>query len=300
MRAEPDHLDQEAWDAVCAGAHAAVQQSWAYGAAMAGHGARIVRLAVRDGPRIVAIAQLSVRRSLGVAFAACAHGPVWADVRNDAEKAAVYRTLQRAAAVRGPKLTVFAPFDAAGPAALTRVMTGRATVLVDLRRDLGTLRKGLDGKWRNRLKAAEASPIEVSSAGSEPGRYRFILDHEEAQREAKGYRALPASLVPAFQAASRDPEAVIALRADLHGRPCAGMLFLRHGAAATYQLGWADAAARRANAHNLLMWRAFEMLKTAGAEQLDLGGVDTEEGAGLARFKLGTGGAVHTPAGLYL
>jgi len=33
---------------------------------------------------------------------------------------------------------------------------------------------------------------------------------------------------------------------------------------------------------------------------LDLGGVDTARGAGLARFKLGTGGAVVTLAGSYL
>jgi hypothetical protein len=33
---------------------------------------------------------------------------------------------------------------------------------------------------------------------------------------------------------------------------------------------------------------------------LDLGGVDTARGAGLARFKIGSGGAVVTLAGTYL
>jgi hypothetical protein len=172
-------------------------------------------------------------------------------------------------------------------------------VLVDLSGSEEALRAALDGKWRNRLKAAEASALRVSRVGAKLRQYQFILDREEGQRARKGYQALPAALVPAYQAASADRDAVIALRADL-GRACvAAMLFLKHGRAATYHMGWADAEGRRLNAHNLLLFEGYRVLKTAGVDQLDLGGVDTEDGAGLARFKLGAGGVPHTPAGTF-
>lgn len=41
-------------------------------------------------------------------------------------------------------------------------------------------------------------------------------------------------------------------------------------------------------------------LRADGIATLDLGGVNTERGAGLARFKLGTGGRVHQLAGSFL
>ena len=52
-------------------------------------------------------------------------------------------------------------------------------------------------------------------------------------------------------------------------------------------------------AHNLLLWRAMLALRERGVRVLDLGGVDTGRGAGLARFKIGTGGEVVTLAGVY-
>jgi lipid II:glycine glycyltransferase (peptidoglycan interpeptide bridge formation enzyme) len=41
-------------------------------------------------------------------------------------------------------------------------------------------------------------------------------------------------------------------------------------------------------------------LQQRGVRLLDLGGVNTQRSAGIARFKLGTGGRVLTLAGTYL
>ena len=46
--------------------------------------------------------------------------------------------------------------------------------------------------------------------------------------------------------------------------------------------------------------QAMKDLKTRGLEQLDLGGVNTQSGAGIARFKLETGGQVLKRAGSYV
>ena len=72
-----------------------------------------------------------------------------------------------------------------------------------------------------------------------------------------------------------------------------------HGDAATYHVGWSSEEGRKLGAHSLLLWHAINVLRERGLRRLDLGGVDTERGAGIARFKIGTGGAVVTLAGTY-
>jgi lipid II:glycine glycyltransferase (peptidoglycan interpeptide bridge formation enzyme) len=80
----------------------------------------------------------------------------------------------------------------------------------------------------------------------------------------------------------------------------AGMMFLIHGEAATYQVGWTSDTGREWHAHNLMLWRAIEALREKGVRVLDLGGVNTQRSAGIARFKMATGGQVRRLAGTYL
>ncbi len=83
-------------------------------------------------------------------------------------------------------------------------------------------------------------------------------------------------------------------------RPIAGILVLRHGQAATYAMGWSNEAGRLVKAHYRLLWQAVLSLRELGVTDFDLGGVDTQRGAGVARFKLGLNGTVFTLAGSYL
>ena len=78
-----------------------------------------------------------------------------------------------------------------------------------------------------------------------------------------------------------------------------GALFLIHGTSATYHIGWSNDLGRQHSAHNLLLWRAMLLLKEHGITALDLGGINTGRSAGLARFKIGTGGQVQTFVGSY-
>ena len=87
---------------------------------------------------------------------------------------------------------------------------------------------------------------------------------------------------------------------DLGRERVAAMMFLIHGQAASYQVGWSSEKGRELNAHNLLLWRAMLELRARGVRRLDLGGVNTVRSAGLARFKIGTGGQVLQLAGTYL
>jgi len=304
-------LERTTWDALHRTAAASLQQDWAYGEAMQALGTRCLRAAVMQDERLVGIAQFLVRRIGGVAaLALCSHGPVWSADLSSTDREAACRLLKRSAPVRWPRAILLTPdavsADAAGVSRLIRVMTGHATVRIDLTQEAAALRAAMHGKWRNRLAAAERSTLKVHKVGGKPAQYRWLLDRELAQRSEKRYIALPDGFVEAWQVAcgqaGRDgrADALLTLRADLGRDAVAGMLFLIHGEAATYQVGWVGDAGRDLGAHNLLLWQGMQMLKAQGIRMLDLGGVDTARGAGIARFKIGSGGEVMMLAGTYL
>jgi lipid II:glycine glycyltransferase (peptidoglycan interpeptide bridge formation enzyme) len=90
------------------------------------------------------------------------------------------------------------------------------------------------------------------------------------------------------------------LHAEHQQKRIAAMLFLLHGRVATYHMGWADQTGRETNAHKLILWRAFEILRARGMTTLDMGGVNTHDLPGISRFKLGMGGTVVTFAGMFV
>jgi hypothetical protein len=292
MKAEWKFDDRAGWDLLTRGA--AWQQQWAYGAAVEAIGGRVLRCAVRDGRRVVALAQFTARSLGPLAHGAlCARGPVIADA--DAPRAEVYRLIRRSAPLRWPRLVILAPDDegeapALAAAGLRRLMTGPFAAMLDLTRDEDALRAAMDQKWRNRLSAAErggAVRVALDDAPT-PERVAALILREAAQAEAKGYRGLPGALAAAWgRLAGR--RALLLATATVEGAEAAQMLFVRHGDGALYHAGWSDEAGRKAGAHPLLLWRAMRALRAQGAARLDLGTVDTRRSPGLARFKLGAG-----------
>ena len=91
----------------------------------------------------------------------------------------------------------------------------------------------------------------------------------------------------------------LVLDAVLDGAPVAGTICIRHGNSATYQVGWNGSDGRRCHAHNLLLWQSALRLRDSGCTWLDLGGVNDQDAAGIARFKSGMGGAAVTLVGGY-
>ena len=90
---------------------------------------------------------------------------------------------------------------------------------------------------------------------------------------------------------------VLFVNAFEEGRAIASQLFLRHGRSATYQMGWTTPRGRKLGAHHRMLWEAMLTLKGDGVGELDLGGVESGEDGGLARFKQGTGGETVTLIG---
>ncbi|RKQ95956.1 lipid II:glycine glycyltransferase FemX [Maricaulis maris] len=296
-------INQPTWDLALMAKPAALQQDWSYGDAVAALGGRVIRAGLVEDGVLVGLAQFTVRRVGGlVGMALCTRGPVWLEAVTPAGKAEAYKALKAGLGLPWPRIVMFTPDEvaAAGVHRMSRVMTGYSTVMLDLTQPAETLLAAADGKWRNRLRSAEKSGAKVVVNGTKLAQYRWLLETEEAQRAERGYRATPAALIPDYIAAKPDRESLIVLRIDEGKQKRAAMLFLIHGCAATYHLGWLDPEFRQSSAHNLLLWQAIERLQQRGVRQLDLGGVNTTSGAGIARFKIGTGGAVTTLAGTYL
>lgn len=306
MKASWDTFEQRDWDAAHSQIAGALQQDWAYGSTMRLLGVPVLRACIEQDGTPVALAQFIVRRFGPVASVSlCSRGPLWLAALDASDKARAHRALRASLPLHGLRFLLLTPEEtpnqAHGLKSWRRVMTGYATVVVDLESEADEMRATLEGKWRNRLVSAEASGLSVHRIGTNPGQYRWLLDQEEAQRQTKGLSGLPLSFYePYIQSRQQPSQCVLSLRADLGRDRVAAMMFLIHGQAATYQVGWSNEAGRDLNAHNLLLWQAMLELRQRGVKRLDLGGVNTTRSAGLARFKIGTGGQVLQLAGTYL
>jgi hypothetical protein len=243
------------------------QQSAVYAAAAGACGARVRWLDVGFG-KALAVERGRLRLIL--------RGPVWArDMPEDDRR----RALRRLA--RWPGATVLTPEEPLSGFGLLPLITPLHQAVWDLS---GNLRVGMTAKWRNRLVAAER---QVLVRRGNAGTLDRLMAREEAQRQARGYRALPAGFTRALA-----PGALRLWEWRQGGAMEAAMAFVVHGCTATYHLGWGSDAARAAGAHGVMLTRAAEALAAEGVRWLDLGSVDTEAAPGLARFKLGTGAAL--------
>jgi hypothetical protein len=308
MKVSWNELPRRAWVEFHAQHGGSLQQSWAYGAAMQAMGITVHRAAVRDGGKLVAVAQFVARRlALYIGLASCARGPVWHHALDGPARARLQRTFKQEVPTQWWRATLLSPAVAAQDLlpgemqGLQRVMTGYSTVMLDLRLNLADLRQALDGKWRNRLVKSEAFSMQVR-VDTDGQVCRQLLERERWQRAKRNFFGLPTAFVDAYlQGHEHASQGFLVAHASTPGTdaPMAAMLFLRHGRTASYYIGWADEEGRKSNAHNRLLWEALARMKVMGITDLDLGGINTHDLPGISRFKLGTGGRVLTLAGTY-
>jgi len=298
-------LPQKKWGALLERApYSALQQHYAFGEAVRHFGGDAHRARIRADGRDIGLAQVHVRHFTELfSLATIMRGPVWLDPALAPEtKASAYKELRRTLPIDGWRLTLVMPESAEDQAekqaGLKRIISGYHTVLIDLQADEDALRGAMNQKWRNRLRAAEKANLRITTIGRRPHQYDWLLKSEQAQRKRARYGAMSTAFVPVFQELG-GKQSLFMLQAEHDGERVGGVLFLRHGAAATYHIGWTSELGKSLNANNLLLWQAMRELKQKGVRMLDLGGLDTDHGPGLARFKLGAGGALHSQCGTY-
>jgi Acetyltransferase (GNAT) domain len=300
-------IDQSTiWDELHSRVGASLQQDWAYGASMKLLGVGVLRVMIEQDGEPIALAQFLLRSwGAAMALALCSRGPVWLHPLTADDKKKAYRLIKSSLPLAGLKWVAVTPEEPLtsdlGLSSWRRVMTGAATVMLDLQAPEDQIRAGFERNWRNKLNASERGKLQVARMSPKPGAYRWLLEAEEAQRRARGLEGLPLSFFDVFMQSRKDPSAtMLNYRADIGKNPVAGMIFLIHGSHATYQVGWGNDQGRDEKAHHVLLWRAICDLKALGIRQLDLGGVNTQRSATLARFKMGLGGEVRQFAGTYL
>jgi hypothetical protein len=301
-------VEPDLWEAACAAAACVpLQQSTAYGAALARRG-RIVRRWLIEGAdgRTLYGMQAATRRIAGIAALTTAlrgpfpfHPEVLA--AGGAPLAAAIRAMSRPwphALICAPELDDGAAASRAmRDARLRRVMTPQALAMTDLRGDTAALRRRLDGKWRNRLVKAEAAGLRVDIARGGAAMTWLCGAHGRLMR-TKGFRGLPPEFIADLAATSARRD-VFVCTAEHRRQTIAAALFLRHGAAATYLAAAAEPEARARHAGNLLLWRGLVALQESGVATCDLGTIDTDRSPSLARFKLGAAARIFVPCGTW-
>ncbi|MFC7050361.1 lipid II:glycine glycyltransferase FemX [Emcibacter nanhaiensis] len=308
-------LDQVTWDGFLEKVdNCALQQSWAYGAALKEQGARVRRIVAYDGNHPIALAQVIVRSWFGlVKLATLMRGPVWLEEVSPQTRQEVYRQLRRLYPRRKMKFLFLTP-EATGPeesalleaAGLKQVITGYTTLFLDLGKSEQDIWLGLYGKWRNKIRKGEREGLKVLFGDHGHPKTEWLLSREKKQQRDKNYKALPVGLIDAYARHSLGRDVVMTAfvfnKESDPGKddPVAGAIFLRHGNSVTYHIGWNGPDGRKLHAMNILLWKSILELKNRGCTFLDMGGMNTADGAEIARFKLGSGGEVATLPGTYL
>ena len=286
-----------------------LEQSWSYGEAVtASSGQTVARAVITGDGRPLALVQ-AFARPLGPlgSLHRILRGPVWLEPGLDDElRLGVLRAIKSGFRLDRRQLLLWLPELPEAPASdaamrslgSRRMVTGYSSVWLDLRPGEAALRAGLHVKWRNALRAAEKSRLQVKS--SHGGRLLSeSLARYDGFRRGKRFSGPSGAFIGSLAEAGQRQKETLLLSAAGRGEPLAGIVLIRHGASATYYAGWTSPEGRRLKAHNLLLWRGIGALREAGTDWLDLGGVDPAV-PGVARFKLGLGGEAFTLAGTYL
>lgn len=277
---------------------APLEQSWFYGDAIAaGSPYRPQRGIFRHADRPVALVQ-ALEWSIGgvIRLVKVVRGPLFLDSEPDpAVRAAVFRLIHDRWPLAHASALFWTPELPDGDDAkklmrglgLRRTVTGYTTAWLDLSAGAQALRAGLDQKWRNQLVRAERERLRIREAHGGPA-LGWLAERHDGHRRRRRFRGPTGAFAVALAVLAPRPQDVLVLLAERGSEPVAGVLFLRHGDAATYHLAWTGPEGRAAHAHNLLVWEAIRRLADAGVRWLDVGGLDASM-PGVSRFKLGLG-----------
>ncbi len=306
-----DACRKDDWnDLIDAAPVAAFEQTWMYGDgyAAASPAATVRRAVITADGGPVALAQVFTRRVGPIlSMAQLLRGPVLLHRDAVERDLATSISLLRTALKQKSRTLFFWTPDTADPNAVTavsravrmrRVMTGHSSARVDLTQPTDDLRRALHVKWRNALTQAEAGPLRIEPKGGRRAA-AWLLERYGSLRRTRRFGGPSAEMLRAVIDGIPKHETVL-LRTVAEGDAVGGALFLQHGRQASYVIGWTDPAARALNAGTLLLWKGILTLKERGIESLDLGGIDTRNAAGIARFKLGAGGDPYTLPGTFL
>lgn len=274
-----DQCGQAGWDYLCNRARAPLQQRWSYGATYAALSGQVIRAVIHQNGEPVALCQALCRRFGGVLNTSLAtRGPLWLAPCDRSRAMTLFRRTSPLPLPRAQLFTTPEPSKR-----LIRLMTSTSNAQIDLPVTMASLH----GKWRNALKKAQSSCLQVRHVTCSPKSLLQVLEQDQLQQGVKSYRALPAEFTLKWQSIA--PSDLRLITVSQSSTTLATALFIRHGNTATYHIAHSTDLGRKLSAGRLALWHAFNDFAIQGVRRVDLGQIDTVNAAGLARFKLGTG-----------
>ncbi len=169
---------------------------------------------------------------------------------------------------------------------------------LDLTADLDALRSNFKKRWRGQLKKSEQVDLEIKWS-DEGEHFGWLMYEYGSDKALRGYDGVSVETMIALAREFSRGKNMLIGTALLDGLPIASILFLNHGRASTYQVGYSSDIGREKRAHYALLWSALSVLKERNIEALDLGGVNDNEAKGVKMFKEGMGGELYETVGLY-
>ena len=276
-----NQIGQAEWEQLADLARAPMQQRWVYGAVHAALGGQVMRAVIRENSQPVALCQCVVRRVGGILNLSLAtRGPLWL---TPCDKPRVLGLIRRSLPLPYPRAQLFTLPKAVKSFRQIPLMTPTTNALLDL----PVAADSLHGKWRNSLNKAQNSGLRSRHIACPSKLLLPLLQTDQRQQAAKGYRALPAEFTLNWHKIAPDDLRLISVSKGT--QTIATALFIRHGNTASYHIAHTSNQGRKLSAQRLVLWRAFSDFSKQGVSQIDLGILDTINAPGLARFKLGTG-----------
>lgn len=291
-------FSREAWDDAVRGFRdLSLVQCWEYAEAKARTGPwRVERGTIGDAARPAGLFQALVRRlpaGLPGGLAWINRGPLWRRQGEDsASLAPLLEALHRHYAEGRGMVLRLAPAAAESEldpvAGFRPAAPGWASACLDLTPPTEELRRRLDAKWRGHLNKGERAGLQVRD-GTDGEAFAAFLEHHRA---FIAERRFATSLTPELLASLHHllaPQGRLGVWLALDdGAPVASLLMVRYGDTCEYLAGNTGEAGRRANAGQVLLWRALVAMKERGCRRLDVSGMDPEATPqGIYRFKRG-------------
>ena len=163
---------------------------------------------------------------------------------------------------------------------------GYHTLWLNLETPLTNRRQQIRQNWRHALNKAEASPIKIN-VDTTPENLNWLIAHHVNDMRRRRYIGPSSGLLMRLGQRTHERDEYRLIRAIYLGKPIAGGLFIHHGKAATYLVGWSGKLGRKYNAQHAILWQALETLTDMGCTSLDLGGLNPERAPGVTYFKRG-------------
>jgi hypothetical protein len=181
-------------------------------------------------------------------------------------------------------------------AGFQELATAASVAELDLRCNAAARLAATHGKWRNRWRHANKTPVTLRQERFDLTTHQWLLDADRAQQRQKRFRGLPHALIIELAA----KQAVYVHVAYLGTTPLAAMLFIMHRPVVTYHLGWTNSEGRQWGLHYRILIDAAAIFADQGYARVDLGTVDTDNEPGPARFKIGSGAQIRSHGGSWL